>query len=144
MTRFTLAAVICCAPAALFAADDLRISQLQQDVRNLQRQLQAQSQQLDELRLQLARPEQPRSGPSPSAAVAAPGQWVDISRWQRLRTGMSELEVIGLLGPPVSMRVREGERVLLYAMEIGSSGFLGGSVTLRNRSVTDIEKPALK
>ena len=44
---------------------------------------------------------------------------------------MSELEVIGLLGPPTSMREEGDARVLLYALEIGASGFLGGSITLR-------------
>lgn len=145
MIRFLTAAILGCAPMVILAADDLKISQLEQDVRNLQRQVQAQAQQLDELRLKLAQPDPPRSFPAPST-VAAPAtlQWVDASRWQQMRTGMSELAVISLLGPPASMRVREGERVLLYAMEIGASGFLGGSVTLRDRVVTDIEKPVLK
>jgi len=33
---------------------------------------------------------------------------------------------------------------LRYAMEIGTSGFLGGSVTLRNRVVVEVRKPALQ
>jgi hypothetical protein len=57
---------------------------------------------------------------------------------------MTELEVIGLLGPPTSMRAQSDERVLLYALEIGTSGFLGGSVTLRDRSVTEVQKPVLR
>ena len=57
---------------------------------------------------------------------------------------MDELSVIGALGPPTSMREENGARVLLYAMEIGSSGFLGGSVSLRDRKVVEIQKPALK
>jgi hypothetical protein len=61
-----------------------------------------------------------------------------------LRAGMSELEVINILGPPTSMR-QEGEaRVLLYAMEIGSSNFLGGSVEFRDKAVSAINKPTLK
>jgi len=57
---------------------------------------------------------------------------------------MGELEVINILGPPTSMR-QEGEaRVLLYALEIGASGFLGGSVELRDRKVSAVLKPALK
>ena len=35
-------------------------------------------------------------------------------------------------------------RLLLYAMEIGSSGFLDGSVTLRDRMVVDVQKPVLR
>jgi hypothetical protein len=65
-------------------------------------------------------------------------------RWQGLRTGMSELEVIAALGPPTSMRGQGNERVLFYALEIGNSGFLAGSVTLRDRVVAAIETPTLK
>ena len=57
---------------------------------------------------------------------------------------MSELELIGLLGPPTSMRPAEDGRVLLYAMEIGSNGFLSGSVTLKAQQVVSVEKPALR
>jgi hypothetical protein len=42
------------------------------------------------------------------------------------------------------MRTEGGQRVLLYALEIGSSGFLGGSVTLRDQVVVAIQKPVLR
>jgi hypothetical protein len=70
--------------------------------------------------------------------------WLDLARWQQVKTGMGELEVIALLGPPASMRVENQERVLLYAMEIGLSGFLGGSVTLRDRAVVNVKTPVLQ
>jgi hypothetical protein len=144
MTRHHLAAMLLCVPLAATAADDLKISQLETDVRDLQRQVQAQSQQINELRSQLSRPGiQPRQ-PSPPAAVAAGGVWLDASKWQRLHPGMNELEVIGVLGPPTSMRTRDNERVLFYAMEIGSSGFLSGSVTLRDRLVLAVQIPSLR
>jgi hypothetical protein len=57
---------------------------------------------------------------------------------------MSELEVISSLGPPTSMREEGGARVLLYAMEIGVSGFLGGSVKLRERAVVEVAQPTLQ
>jgi hypothetical protein len=139
-----MAAMLLGAPVATIAADDLKVSQLEQDVRNLQRQLQAQSQQIEELQRQLARPDLPRPLPPSIAAATTAGLWVDASRWQRLQVGMSELEVISLLGPPTAMRVKDGDRVLLYAMEIGASGFLGGSVTLRERVVFSLQKPVLQ
>ena len=77
-------------------------------------------------------------------AVPSSTAWLEAARWDRVRPGMSELEVIGILGPPTSMR-QEGEaRVLLYAMEIGSAGFLGGNVELRDRAVSEVHKPTLK
>ena len=147
MSRAFLALIVLLAPSASIAADDLKVSQLEQDVRDLQRQVRAQSQQIDELRMQLGRPAtQPGTSPSAAsvASTASVRTWVDASRWQRLKTGMSELEVIALLGAPTSMRMKDNDRVLLYAMEIGSSGFLSGSVTLRGRVVVEVQVPALR
>jgi len=125
------------------AADEQRISFLEQEVRNLQRQVQTLSRQLDELR---TRPDRPTASPSAPSLTPAPGsdQWIDASRWRQVRPGMNELEVIGLLGPPTSMRSEGEARVLLYALEIGSAGFLGGSVTLRDRAVTEVRQPTLQ
>ena len=52
--------------------------------------------------------------------------------------------VVSLLGPPTSMREESGARVLFYALEIGTSGFLGGSVTFRNRAVAEVKTPVLQ
>ena len=142
-----LAVMSLCAPCAVIAADDLKVSQLEQDVRDLQRQVLAQSQQIAELRAQLNRPASaPVSSPprSPQFSAGKSEAWLDASRWAQIKPGMSELEVINLLGSPTSMREKDGDRVLLYAMEIGASGFLSGSVTLRDRVVLKSQKPELR
>jgi hypothetical protein len=147
--QFMLVALLLGAPGAAFAADDIKIMQLEQDVRDLQRQVQAQSQLIAELRAQINRPV---AQPVPAAAAAAGVQiaaekgavWLDAARWQQVKPGMGELEVVSLLGPPTSMREKDGDRVLMYAMEIGSSGFLSGSVTLRDRIVLRTQKPELR
>jgi hypothetical protein len=138
--------MLLCAPLAAIPADDLKVSQLEQDVRDLQRQVQEQQRQIDALRAQLLRPTataQPKP-PAVAAVESNANAWVDSSRWQRIRAGMSELDVVNVLGKPTSMRVQDGARVLLYAMEIGSSGFLGGSVTFRDGVVTQVQNPVLK
>jgi hypothetical protein len=144
MTR-TLLALMLCMPIAAAAADDFKVTLLEQAVRDLQRQVEAQARQIDELRRQSAASGE-RPGPAAPAAASSTGSglWLDASRWQSLQPGMSELQVISALGPPTSMRGANGERVLMYAMEIGSSGFLSGSVTLRDRAVVAVQKPALK
>lgn len=145
MNRVLLALILCAVPPFAAAADDYKISQLEQAVRTLQRQVDEQSRQLDELRRRLsAAPNLPAVPAVRGAPVLTSDTWIDAQRWQQLRIGMTELEVVSLLGPPTSMRAAEGGRVLLYAREIGSSGFLGGSVTLRDRVVAGIEKPVLK
>ena len=143
MIRILLTMLVFLALPAM-AADDLKVSVLEQDVRDLKRQVQALSRQVDELR---NRPgdSTPRAAPQrESTSSDELPQWVDAAKWRLLRRGMSELEVIGSLGSPTSMRDEAGARVLLYAMEIGASGFLGGSVTLRERAVTEIRQPTLQ
>ena len=144
MARVLLAALLLWAPIAALAANDLKVSQLEADVRDLKRQVQGLSRQIEELRVQLPRATERRT-PAPSATPAAadPGAWIDASKWKRLRPGMSELEVIDALGPPTTMRVEKGERVLLYALEIGSSGFLGGSVKMHDGLVVEVQIPTL-
>ena len=144
MRRAILAVMLLWAPFAATSADDLKLSQLDQDVRDLRRQVQEQQRQIDTLRTQLARPAVPAPAKPVVAPTTDPDTWVDASKWQRIRPGMSELEVIGVLGRPTSMRAQEGRRVLLYAMEIGSSGFLGGSVTFRDSVVVEVQRPVLK
>lgn len=146
--RTLLAAVLLCAPGAAMAADDFKITQLETEVRDLQRQVLTLARQIEQLQAQHAQPApsrdlpEPKSAP-PAAAMGTPA-WVDAAKWKRLAPGMSELDVISLLGPPNSMRTKDDQRVLLYALEIGSSGFLGGSVTLRDRVVVAMQIPVLQ
>lgn len=145
MARAMLAAMVLWAPLAA-AADDLKVRQMEQDIIRLQRDVQEQARQIELLRGQLRVPAQasplqrPRSATGTSASVA----WVDASKWARMQTGMGELDVIALLGPPTSLRREEGASVLLYALEIGTSAFLAGSVTLRDGRVTAVQVPRLQ
>jgi len=144
MTRVLLMMVLAGASLSTLAADDLKVSQLEQDVRDLQRQVQALSRQIEMQRLQPA-PSGIASGRQSQPLVAATTPaWVDAAKWSKLRPGMSELEVVTLLGAPTSMRAGADQRTLMYALEIGSSGFLSGSITLRDGQVVDIRKPALQ
>lgn len=142
--RSVIAASLLCSSTLTVAADDLTVAQLEQDVRELQRQVQMLSRQIDAQRMQAALPGSGSTQRSSTPVIGVTPAWIDAARWQKLTTGMSELEVIATLGPPTSMRTEEGQRVLLYALEIGSSGFLSGSVTLRDRAVVRIQKPALQ
>jgi len=130
------------------AQDDVtyRLMKLEQDVRNLERQVQTLTRQIDELKQQSARAGDRSTLGTRSSAPAATSStaWLEAARWDRVRTGMSELEVIGILGPPTSLRQDGDARVLLYAMEIGAANFLGGSVEFRDKAVSEVHKPTLK
>jgi hypothetical protein len=142
--RYLLIALLAllCQGAGAAEDDTYRLMKVEQDVRNLERQVQTLTRQLDELRQRDRTPSGPRAATAPAASSST--SWLEAARWERVRVGMSELEVINVLGPPTSMRQEGDARVLLYAMEIGASGFLGGSVELRDRAVSEIHKPVLR
>lgn len=134
--------ILACLPAA--AADDFKVIKLEQDMRNVERQIQDLARQVNDLQQRASRSGD-RPIPLPSTEPADSSEWLNAANWKRVRPGMSELEVIELLGPPTTMRTADGDaRTLLYAMEIGSSGFLGGSVELKERRVVSVQTPVLR
>lgn len=130
-------------PFTARAADDPRVTFLEQEVRNLHRQVDQLSRELDRLTNRPDRLPAPGAAPAKATPPAAT-QWIDAARWRNIRPGTSELDVIRSLGPPTSMREQDGAHVLLYALEIGTSGFLGGSVILRDRAVVEVRPPTLQ
>jgi hypothetical protein len=139
---------VACLCAILFVttveADDFRLMKLEQDVRSLERQLQNIQRQLDGLqRRALNGPPaiEPRNAPESTSN----DKWLSAATWSRIRLGMSELEVIEPLGKPNALRPdAQGRRALLYTMEIGTTGFLSGSVSFEAGKVVDFQVPALR
>lgn len=126
-----------------FSADSNRIIALEQDVRNLERIVGNLEREVRELRRGATSPPS-RFSSSSSSSDQPSSDWVSASKWKQIRLQMNELEVIEILGEPTSMRTEGDSRLLLYAMEIGTSAFLSGSVRLRDREVVEVQVPALK
>jgi hypothetical protein len=145
-----LATALALSPTAAVAqAETLKIQQLEQDVRDLRRAVDLQQRRLDELERIAGRAGRPAGAPGARTAPAASSRdapWLQAANWERVRPGLGELEVVSLLGPPTSMRAAaDGRtRTLYYALEIGSSGFLGGHVVVEDRRVVTVELPKLK
>jgi hypothetical protein len=71
--------------------------------------------------------------------------WLNSADWDRIRPGMPELDVIRILGVPNSLRdAGNGRMTIFYAVEIGTARFLSGTVTLADRRVVEVQKPALR
>lgn len=142
--RSVMFVALLCAVGAAAAADDYRIIKLEQDMRNLERQVQTLQREVSELRTRLTRSGE-KLAPARTGAGAQPASsdWLVAANWDRVRVGMNELDVIGVLGPPSSIRTEGDARMLLYAMELGANAFLGGSVTLRERQVIEVQRPQL-
>jgi hypothetical protein len=131
------------------AADDFKVIELEQDVIELERRVETLTRDLEQLKQRTTGAAATRTAPPgekcPAVADCSP-RWLSAANWSRLREGMSEFEVIDLLGPPSSVRgtTESRSRTLMYALEIGSSAFLSGRVVLDDRRVVEVEKPVLK
>ena len=129
------------------AADNFKVIEMEQDVIELERRVEELSRQVAQLQQRnAAAATRPEASVGCPAAMADSPAWLSAANWGRVRPGMSEFEVIDILGPPSSVRgAPESEsRALMYALEIGSSAFLSGRVDLKDRRVIEVQVPALR
>lgn len=139
-------ALIAAPAASQIPVDNLRVSQLEGEIRRLHQQLQAQARRIERLE-QEARLSPPTS---PSTAGIRPPDtspgWLSIANWDRVMPGMTALEVIAILGRPTSTRNDDDSRlsVLFYAMELGPDKYLSGTIRLDDSGVVEVNRPALK
>lgn len=143
---FLLVSLMCASPLAM-AVDDFRVLRLEQDVRALEREVQTLRRLVGEMqqRAQRSDPTYQFSVEQPSQTDETNDAWLKAAAWNRLRVGMSELEVIEILGKPSALRPdAQNRRALLYSLEIGTTNFLSGAVSFADGKVVEIQKPALK
>jgi hypothetical protein len=146
----SLVVVIACAVVLPTAgADEVRIEQLRQDVRELNRVVREQARQIERLEREIERLKaastagRPRSAQTAAADLEVP--WLASGRWKKVVEGMSEAEVVALLGPPTAVRGEPpASKTLLYTLELEGTGFLSGSVRLENGRVQEISEPQLR
>lgn len=146
---------VCIAPPATAQVTQLQVNRLEQDVRDLRRELDLQRRRLEQIERAAATGARPprvagtrpgTSDPSPGQPAPATAQWLSAGSWEKVRPGLSELEVVALLGQPTSMRASDDgqRRTLFYALEIGTAGYLAGNVVLEAGRVTVVELPRLR
>ena len=134
------------APLPALAQDDLRLRQLENEVLRLQREIDMQNQRIERLESSTRSPgSSPPVVVAPRAADSSPA-WLVSTNWDKLRTGMKELEVIALLGRPTSVRSDENAKThtMIYAMDLGPNAFLAGNVQFGDAGVAEINRPTLR
>jgi hypothetical protein len=146
MRTFLLAGLFAFAVPAV-AAEDFRVMKLEQDVRTLEREVQALQRLVNELQQRARRTDPTLELKSDSAVqpIEADTAWLKAAAWNRVKAGMSELEVIEILGKPTALRPDANDRkALLYTLEIGTASFLTGSVAFDGGKVVEVQKPSLR
>jgi hypothetical protein len=131
---------------ALPAAEDLRVRQLEQDIAQLKRTVLEQQRRIEQLERQAS--SQARVSARSEAGVAqrpaASLPWHAPINWDRLQTGMSEAQVIQILGP-ASVEQKTGEqKVLFYGGTAPVWGAISGIVELRSGVVARVAPPQFK
>ena len=126
-----------------------------QDVDTLQRRISRLEQEVKDLRARVSELEQAVAATRPEGNATKPLQkaaqerlgssqgsgWKVPSNWDRVQHGMSERQVISILGQPTSVEQFVGYRTLFYRGEVRSSGFVSGNIKLSDDRVLIIEKP---
>lgn len=80
--------------------------------------------------------------PLPARIPAETPPWQQASSWAPIKSGMSEAQVVELLGPPTSVQGAIDSRTLNYGPDAKSTTTLKGSITLVDDRVTTMVPPA--
>ena len=75
------------------------------------------------------------------SAYATGGNWKNPSSWNGVSNGMSERQVISILGKPTSAENVGSFRTLFYRGDVAGSGFVSGNVKLDEDRVWIVNKP---
>jgi hypothetical protein len=133
------------------AQDELRVRQLENEVSRLQRELDAQSRRIDELERNLRGTATRTISPAPPDVVRRDAEgnspaWLLTTNWDRVKPGMKDIDVIGLLGRPTTVRPDPDGKghSLMYALELGPNAVLAGNVRLDESGVAQVTKPTLR
>ena len=127
-------------PIASAQAHDSRLDQLEQETAQLKATVAEQGRRITDLEntikaLQAALIPTPKPIPPPTPP------WYEPSNWTLIRAGMSEAEVVGILGPPSGVEAETDVRTLLYETGSSDTRSLHGSVTLVDDRVTAAQPP---
>ena len=136
------------------ADDAARISRLETEIQQLRAQLDEQNRRIQRLEAELERrgglPQpraqlepQPRTGgrQSDTPVTSGPQPWHSASAWERIQPGMTEAEVVAVLGTPTAAESIGALKSLFYRGLAGRAE-LSGHVNLKDGRVVAVSKPA--
>jgi hypothetical protein len=130
------------AQAAPAQARDPRVDQLTKDTDELKHTVADQEKRIADLE-KTVKMLQAQAAPPPPAPIPNPtAPWTSAANWSRVKAGMSEADVVEILGPASSVTSVEDSRTLYYQPGPSSTSTLSGTVTLKDDRVTAMSPPA--
>jgi hypothetical protein len=122
---------------------DPRVDGLKTEMAELKRVIAEQETRIAELE-KTVKALQAAATPLPTPIPAPTPLWHKASNWTLIKTGMSEAQVVEILGQPTSVDPSIDTRILYYAPDARSTSTLKGSVTLTGDRVTGMAPPAFQ
>ena len=126
---------------AMAQVHDPRVDALTTEVAQLKRTVADQDQRIAELE-KTVKALQAIAMPKPERIPAPTPPWQLASSWTQIKPGMSEAQVVEILGPPTHSDTVTDVRTLYYQPDPHSTTTLTGSVTLMDDRVTTMVPPA--
>jgi hypothetical protein len=126
---------------AMAQARDAQIDELKRETAQLKTVIADQERRIAALE-KMVKALQAVAAPVPTAIPAPTPPWHQASNWILIKKGMSEAQVVEILGPPTRVDSSIDVRTLLYQPDSRSTSTLNGSVTLTDDRVTATKPPA--
>jgi hypothetical protein len=126
---------------AIAQTRDPRVDELRKETAQLKRRIADQEARIAELE-KAVQALQATAAPLPTRLPAEMPPWHRASNWTLIKIGMSQSEVVGILGPPTSVDNSIDKRTLNYTPDANSTSTLKGNVTLVGDRVTAMAPPA--
>lgn len=139
-------AVLVASATPVFAQESEQGRQLRKDVDVLKGAVLKQNRRIEALEQELRggtsviSPTVTNAMPTKNAALVRP-PWHDGNSWGRVKNGMSESQVIAILGPPTSVEAVGGYKTLFYRGEVSGSGSVSGNTELSQDRVWAVNTP---
>lgn len=128
--------------AAMAQARDPRVDALVTETAQLKTTIADQERRIADLEKAVKALQAAAKPPAPQPIPAPTPPWHSASNWDLIKTGMSEAQVIAILGPPTSVESVTDMRTLYYQPDSHSSTTLNGNITLMDDRVTAMMPPA--
>ena len=138
-----VASLFCVTLAGIAAAQsrDPRVDELKKETAQLKSVLADQERRIAELE-KIVKALQAGANPAPTPIPSPTPPWHQASNWNQIKKGMSEAQVVEILGPPTRVDSSIDVRTLVYQPDSHSTTTLNGSVTLTDDRVTATKPPA--
>lgn len=141
-----VAVIFIVSAAPVFAQESERVRQLEQEVSLLKNTVVEQGRRIEALERESrgkssASESNVPSKAQPRTASSAGQPWHDRNSWGRVKNGMSEAQVVSILGRPTSVKTVGGFKTLFYRGEVSSSGSVSGNIKLQDDRVWQVNTP---